>query len=103
MDEVGHLRVATTTVLTAERQRELAEHRAASAARGEAPYAGITVRSPDELAWILGTEAGTSTQEGENGIRADLRKVDLSGLDLSRFDLSGVDLRGANLASTILT
>jgi uncharacterized protein YjbI with pentapeptide repeats len=83
---------------TPERQAELRAAYEANVVAGKAPYAGVRIRTPGELRWIM--------QERRWSVALPLQKADqrakLSGADLADSDLSGAVLNSADLSGTDL-
>lgn len=84
------------------RQQELLTLEAQNRARNVPRFAGVELRSRDELDWIMGW-FGWSGMLDTALPRADLRQirlaqdVDLTGVELNGADLAGADLNGAML------
>jgi hypothetical protein len=87
---------------TPERQAELRAAYEANMAAGQAPYAGVAIRTRGELQWVMRERAWSTDREAGGSARADLRDADLGGIILSRARLYEADLSGANLSGAVL-
>ncbi|HEV2238675.1 MAG TPA: pentapeptide repeat-containing protein, partial [Ktedonobacterales bacterium] len=93
------------------RRLNLAEARAASQANlaaHRAPYAGVRVRSRDDLQLLLRDQGWSlvpsrARQPAADFAEADMDRIDLSALDVMRMNLRGVSLIRANLRGAYLT
>jgi Pentapeptide repeats (8 copies) len=83
------------------RAAELRAACVANRAARQPPYAGVALRTLDELRWVL-REHGWSGAFTRGHHPPDLRQANLSGADLVGVDLRGADLSGAVLAGTNL-
>jgi uncharacterized protein YjbI with pentapeptide repeats len=94
---------------TPERQSELQAAYEANVAAGKAPYAGVEIRTLDELTWVKlerRWSGGLILPQGDeraNLSGATLGFANLSGATPMEANLSGATLDGADLSRTTLT
>ena len=90
------------TPVTAARRSELAAGYAENQRLGNAPYAGVPIRTLGELDWIMAERGWSGRPKSRGRERADLRDADLRGAQLQEVALFAADLRHADCTGICL-